>query len=84
MPVITGKLNTNNKAVISWNTVSGAVKYEVWRATSENGTYSKLITTTKLNCINSPKANTYYYKVRAIDASNVAGQFSNIVKVTVP
>ncbi|MBR4056845.1 MAG: hypothetical protein IKK00_01750, partial [Oscillospiraceae bacterium] len=83
-PSVTGKLNSSNKAVISWNTVSGAAKYEVWRSTSENGTYSRLITTTKLSCTNSPKADTYYYKVRAIDSNGNTGAYSNIVCVTVP
>ena len=81
---ITGKLNSNNKAVISWQAVSGAVKYEVWRSTSENGTYSKLVTTENLYCINSPKPNTYYYKVRAVDGNGQVGSFSNIVSVKVP
>ena len=83
-PVITGKLNSSNKAVISWKAVSGAEKYELWRATSKNGTYSKRTTTTKLSCTNAPKPGTYYYKVRAIDAKGNAGKFSNIVKVTIP
>ena len=38
-PTITGTLN-GTKAVITWKAVTGAAKYEVWRATSANGTYS--------------------------------------------
>ncbi len=83
IPSITGKLNTNNKAVISWNPVAGAASYEVWRSTSENGTYKKLITTTNLYSINTPKAGTYYYKVRAIDTNGITTEYSNVVCVVV-
>ena len=82
-PTITGKLN-GTKAITSWKAVSGAAKYEIWRSTSENGTYSKLLTTTKLTCTNTPKPGTYFYKVRAIGADGQIGEFSNIVSITVP
>ena len=83
-PVLTGKLSGTTKAVISWQAVSGAAKYEVWRSTSENGTYSKLITTTKLAGTNTPKPGTYYYKVRTVGADGQVGAFSNIVCITIP
>jgi fibronectin type 3 domain-containing protein len=82
-PVITGQPN-GTKAVISWKAISGADKYEVWRATSENGTYTRLIATTKLTCTNTPKPGTYFYKVRAIGTDGKVGTFSNIVRITIP
>ena len=83
-PVITGKLNSSNKAVISWESVSGAEKYEIWRASGKNGTFSKRTTTTKLTFTNSLKPGTYYFKVRSVDANGKTSDFSNTVKVTIP
>ncbi len=83
-PVLTGEINSSNKAVVTWNSVSGAETYEVWRSTSSNGTYTKLLTTKNLKCTNSAKAGTYYYKVRAVNANGECGNFSNVVSVTVP
>ena len=83
-PEIKVKLNSSKKAVVSWKSVSGAVKYEVWRSTSKNGTYTKLTTTTKLSYVNSAKAGTYYYKVRAVGAGAVNSSFSNVVCAKIP
>ena len=82
-PVAVGSLQSGTKAVTTWNAVSGAAKYEVWRSASENGTYSRLLTTVNLKCTNTPKPGTYYYKVRALDANGNAGAFSNIVCLSV-
>ena len=80
------KVSVSNKAstgkiVISWEAVEGATKYEVYRATSKNGEYSRITTTSKTQVTNtSTKAGkTYYYKVRAIcgvDAAKAA--FSDV------
>lgn len=68
---------------LSWTTVGNATKYEVYRATSSTGTYSKVATvggTTFTNTgLTTGKA--YYYKVRAVVVSgsdSYKGSFSNI------
>lgn len=54
------------KPVLSWEKVSGARKYEVYRATSENGKYSRLTTTTKLTYTDTKATagKMYFYKIR--------------------
>lgn len=68
------------KIKISWNKIDGAVKYQLYRSTSKNGTYSRLITTTKQSCINTSAVpgQIYYYKVRAIDENGNASDYSEI------
>ena len=81
-PVVTVTLNTSGKPVLSWNKVDGAVKYEVYRATSSTGTYTKLttITGTKLTNTSAVVGTTYYYKVRAVSGENM-GEFSEIKSI---
>ncbi len=67
------------KAVqLTWDTVPNAKEYELYRATSKNGTYSK-IAVAKASSYQDKKVKqnkTYYYKVRAVGASEVRGSFS--------
>ena len=67
-PVVKITTTSTGKPKLTWNAVTGASKYEVYRATSQNGTYTKIYTTTGLSLTNtSAKAGTtYYYKVKAI------------------
>ena len=53
---------------LSWNEVYGAAKYEIWRADSKDGTYTKMYTTvyTSYKNTSSKAGRTYYYKVKAI------------------
>ncbi len=53
---------------LTWNTVTGASKYEVYRATSSGGTYTKVATTTAKTYTNktAKAGKTYYYKVKAV------------------
>ena len=72
-PEISASLNeTSGKPVISWEKVDGAKKYTVYRATSENGKYSKL-GTSKTSSYTDTKAvpgTTYFYKVVANGSSS--------------
>lgn len=77
---------TNNastgKIVVKWSEVDGAAKYEVWRATSKNGTYTKLSTTANTSLTNSSAKPgvTYYYKVKALGATAASNSsFSTVV-----
>jgi C1A family cysteine protease/fibronectin type 3 domain-containing protein len=55
---------------LSWNSVSGALDYRIYRATSANGTYSLLTYTTGTSCDDLlPVTTVYYYKIRARNAS---------------
>jgi fibronectin type 3 domain-containing protein len=82
-PEISVEVNAESgKPVLSWEKITGAKKYTVYRATSENGKYKSLGTTTKLTYTDkkATAGTTYYYKVIA-NASSSKGNsgYSNIV-----
>ena len=84
-PTVTGGNDSQGRPTLKWNAVSGAAKYEVYRARSKDGTYSKYSTTTGTSYTNTSyieNGNTYYYKVRALDANGTAGAWSSVVSVT--
>ncbi len=59
--------NKNSKIQLSWKAISGASGYEIYRATSKNGTYVYR-TSNKNNIYTNTgiiKGKIYYYKVRA-------------------
>ena len=64
------KVRDTGKSSISltWKKVSGAQKYEIYRATSKNGEYKKIATTKSTNYKNTKlsKNKPYYYKIRAV------------------
>lgn len=68
-PVVKGGNNASTgKVTLTWNKVSGAKEYVVYRANYSNGTYTKMFTTKNTSYTNTT-ANagyTYYYKVKAI------------------
>ena len=76
----------SKKATIKWEKISGASGYEVYRATSKSGKYSKIKTITKnstVSYVNSSltKNKTYYYKVRAytmVNGKKVWGTYSTV------
>ena len=66
---------------ISWKAISGASNYQVYRATKENGDYSKIKTTKETSFKNKSitENKKYYYKVRAyrtVKGKNKHGSFS--------
>ena len=84
-PAVTGGNDAQGRPTLTWNAVSGAAKYEVYRARSKDGTYTKYSTTTGTAYTNSSyltSGATYYYKVRALDANGNAGPYSAVVSVT--
>lgn len=60
---------TSKKAVISWSKVSGAQGYEVYMASSKNGTYKKIGTkgssVVKMTKTGLTSGKTYYFKVKS-------------------
>ena len=82
---LTGYKSYYGYAQLSWTKVTGASGYYVYRSTSQNGSYSKIATTTKLKYSDKKAANgkTYYYKVvsyRTVSGKKKAGKTSNIVQ----
>ena len=84
-PSVTGGNDSQGRPTLKWKAVSGAAKYEVYRARSKDGDYIKYATVTGTSYTNTSyieNGNTYYYKVRALDANGTAGAWSSVVSVT--
>ena len=82
---ITGS-STSGKPIVKWETVTGAAKDRVYRATSEDGKYELVYTGVKARSYTDKTAKTgttYYYKVRAIHKdSSLNSAWSNVVNRT--
>ena len=80
-PVVTASNNAKTgKVKLAWDAVEGAVSYKVYRATSKEGTY-KLMYTTSGTTYTNTKANAgqyYYYYVVAVAADGTESEQSNI------
>ena len=75
---------TYNSIKVTWAAVSGATKYEVYRATSSTGSYSLLTATSYLYYTNTSvnTGTTTYYKVRAyrlVGSAKVYSSFSSVL-----
>ena len=72
-----------NSITVSWNSVAGAQKYEVYWSTSKNSGYKKLKTTTGTSYTHTGRTigKKYYYKVRAI-RQNSTSSYSSIVNAS--
>ncbi len=73
-PAVPSNLNvgsaTTSSLTVSWNAVSGATSYKLYRSSSESGSYS-LVTTTGGNGYTDSslsEGTTYYYKVSAVNS----------------
>ncbi len=78
--------NTSNGIKVSWNKISGANSYNVYRKTS-SGSYSKIATTTSLSYVDkTAKAGTkYIYAVRANLGTKLSGFVGvGIIRLTTP
>lgn len=84
--VVSGNEVTTGNVRLTWDAIEGATEYEAYRATSEDGTYTRMYTTKRTSYTNTSgvAGNTYYYKVRAIHRNRSASSaYSNIVEGTV-
>ena len=84
-PTVTGGNDSQGRPTLKWKAVSGAAKYEVYRARSKDGDYIKYSTVTGTSYTNTSyleNGNTYYYKVRALGSDGTAGPDSTPVSVT--
>ena len=66
---------TSSGIDISWNSVSGAKSYTIYRATSENGTYAKVKTlkTTSFKNTKLKPSTSYWYKITALTIEGESG-----------
>lgn len=85
-PKITKLAGGAGKITITWEDVSGESGYQVYMATSQNGTYSKiaspLVNATSYTATSLKSASTYYFKVRAYNKSGTATQYSSFSAVS--
>jgi fibronectin type 3 domain-containing protein len=67
-----------DRVELSWDSVAEADEYDVYRSTSQTGTYT-LIDTVSTNIYNDypSDTNVYYYKVKSVDAYGESDDFSN-------
>ena len=73
------------KIQLTWAAVDGASKYEIYRSTSQNGTYTKLntVTGTIYKNISVSAGDKYWYKVKAVSDDGSASEYSKAVSITV-
>ena len=89
VPTVTATSAGYNSVKISWKKISGASGYEIYRATSKSGTYTKTGTVTSGSTVSYTNKSlttgtTYYYKVRAyrtVNSVKLYGAFSAIKSV---
>lgn len=80
------KLADVTKATLTWTKVSGASGYAIYRATSKNGSYSRIATiksgkTVQYTATGMTNGKTYYFKIRAyrtVNGKNYYGACSSI------
>lgn len=66
--------------LVKWTAMAGVGGYEVWRATSSGGTYSRITTTTSTSYTNTGLTTntTYYYKVKAYYKASSSTLFGSL------
>lgn len=79
------------KAKLTWKKVNGATGYEIYRATSKDGKYTKVKTISKNSTVSYTDTKlttgkTYYYKIRAYktkDGKKKYGDYSSIKSIKI-
>ena len=90
-PSVSLSSSTTKKVNVKWKKVLGASGYEIYRATSKGGSYSKVKTITKGSTTSYANSNlsskkTYYYKVKAyriVNNKKVYSSYSSVKYVKV-
>lgn len=89
---VSATYQSKSKVALSWNRVSGAKGYQIWRSSKKSDKYNLVKTIKKgktVSCqnIKHPDGKTYYYKIRAYttgaDGQRVYGSYSDS-KLAVP
>ncbi|MDR1326474.1 MAG: fibronectin type III domain-containing protein [Treponema sp.] len=74
---VSATADSSTSITLGWNAVSEASSYEVYRSTSEQGTYTKVTATsivgTSYTNTGLSSGTTYYYKVRGFRSSSPSG-----------
>ena len=81
-PAITASNNQKTgKVKLTWNAVEGAASYKIYRATSKNGAYKLMYTTSNTTYTNTlaTAGKYYYYYVVAVAADGTESEASNTV-----
>jgi fibronectin type 3 domain-containing protein len=80
---VTGQ--TSSSITLSWNTVTGAASYKVYRSSSETGTYTQTgspVTNTSFTNTGLFAGTTYYYKVSAVNAGGESSLSASVSGTT--
>ena len=80
-------VSSSTSVTVSWNTVSGATGYEVWRSEKKDSGFSKTgaVTETSRKCPGLTAGKTYYFKVRAykeVNGTKIYSAYSTVVSAT--
>lgn len=80
---LTSSATNSNQIFLTWNPVSNATYYYIYRAPSLAGAYTNIATSTTSNYTDSNLSlnTTYYYKVQAMNSSGT-GSYSSITNAT--
>jgi fibronectin type 3 domain-containing protein len=74
----------DTKVTVSWTAVSGASSYNVYRSTSQSGTYDKIGSSMSPSYVDTVTvAGNYYYKVGAVSTGNFEGSHSDFTSVVI-
>ncbi len=80
---VIGKVSNYNTVKLSWNTVTGANGYQIYRSTNKNGTYSLINTLNATTFANTSlvTGTTYFYKIRAYQKDGSITNYSAYSKI---
>jgi len=78
---VKAKSNSYNSNKITWNGVAGISRYEIYRATSQKGSYTKIGNLSSTTYVDKKliTGKKYFYKVRAIGNGTGTSDFSPVV-----
>ena len=83
---VTATAASTSSITVSWNSVTGATGYRIYRSTSSSGTFTEVGTSTTLSFTNTglTAGTIYYYKVAAYNSSGTGSQSSTVNTTPIP
>ena len=83
-PAVTTGFGSQGGLELSWEAVTGAVKYQVWRSsTSSTEGFTRVATVKGTNyALDGSDKGTFYYKVRAVAEDGTKGVYSTVLTIT--